>query len=560
MANLLDYATHILPADSLFDVWTTRSPKTLHAVLRSRTPGTSFTPSPVLRPLVDVVCSGCEAQAFERGVPGAEAARFRARYASLILPCCGWTRTGGLAHQAAVSLGLRASAPSSASKVDAIARQQEKYPIYNGRPPVNCGFDVRLFHPAFENFTKRCYGKEKLANEENAAVHNFLVCSAGYYANEKARQGEVTPILATLLGGRGLTDNINLDGTSADGTITYSSARTLTPIPLLYFELKNEIGAGDADATHQVGLLYRKFWSLKKVPHLFPFVGICSMACQDGNRASCCPTFLLTLMGSWLCVLGAVFTDRPIVQPLTPLLWLGHVHARKPQYRKVTRLFAALSTGILELEEFYSHLDFKLVSEARFFPHITSFNAGPGHKVQFSYEKYADPIPNSNKAVFIANTQDDQNRKIVIKFTEAYNEKAHSLLAANGLAPPLLSCDRSTFSDFIMVVMGYVDGKQLFHKYPQETPSIVLRKVSGALKVLHENDLVFGDLRSPNILVTAQHDVQLVDFDWCGTVGKGEYPADINLIDIEWPKGVVPGGPLQFIHDEEMLRRLEVRG
>lgn len=256
-------------------------------------------------------------------------------------------------------------------------------------------------------------------------------------------------------------------------------------------------------------------------------------------------------------MLGAVFTDRPIVQPLTPLLWLGHVHTRRQQYQEIAKLFAALLMGISELEVFYSGVDFNVVSEARFFPHITSFDADTGSKVQFWYEKYADPDPETSKAVFVAITQDD--RKIVVKFAEAYNEEAHSLLSAKGLASPLLSCDRSTFSDFTMVVIYYVDGEQLFHKYPVATPDKVMEEVSEALGTLHENGLVFGDLRSPNILVTNQHHVQLINFEWCGKVGEGRYPADINLVDIGWPSGVVPGGFMQFEHDSEMLRRLPHR-
>jgi len=131
----------------------------------------------------------------------------------------------------------------------------------------------------------------------------------------------------------------------------------------------------------------------------------------------------------------------------------------RPQYREVTKLFAALRMGISELEVFYSGLDFAIASEARFFPHITSFVTDTGRKVRFCYEQYADPDPESIKAVFVANTQD--GRKIVVKFAEAYNEEAHSLLVTEGLAPPLLYCDRPAFSDFTMVVMDYVDGKQL---------------------------------------------------------------------------------------------------
>jgi len=95
---------------------------------------------------------------------------------------------------------------------------------------------------------------------------------------------------------------------------------------------------------------------------------------QDSqNRASSCPTFLLALrimvVRAWRGVHRQAY-DRsvPSAQPLTPLLWLDHVHARKPQYMEVTRLFAALSIGISELEAFYSDLNFDVFSEARFSP------------------------------------------------------------------------------------------------------------------------------------------------------------------------------------------------
>lgn len=123
--------------------------------------------------------------------------------------------------------------------------------------------------------------------------------------------------------------------------------------------------------------------------------------------------------------------------------------------------------GISELESFYSNLNFDAVSEARSPsppppPHIPSFSTDTaGSKVQFSYIQYTDPNPET-RAVSIASTRD--NWKVVVKFAEAYNQEAHgSLLATKGLAPRLRSCDRSTFRNFVMVVMDYVDGKQSFH-------------------------------------------------------------------------------------------------
>jgi len=81
-------------------------------------------------------------------------------------------------------------------------------------------------------------------------------------------------------------------------------------------------------------------------------------------------------------------------------------------------------------------------------------------------------------------------------------------------------------------------------KYHQATPSKVPEEVSEALETLRKNDLITG-----------QHHVQLVDFDWCREAGKRKYPAGINTVDIKWQDVVVPGGFPQFEHDDEMLRR-----
>lgn len=257
-------------------------------------------------------------------------------------------------------------------------------------------------------------------------------------------------------------------------------------------------------------------------------------------------------------MLGAVYTDRPTVQPLTPLLWLGRIHARKPQYQEVTRLFAALSMGIAELETFYSKVDFDVVSDARVFPHITSFiDRGTRREVKFRYEGYADPIPGGTRAVFVAKTEDD--RKIVVKFAETYNDVAHALLAAQGFAPQMFSCDRSTLAGFVIVIMDYVNGKQLRHKYHEGSriPTKILRQIRNALDHLHGEGFVFGDLRWPNVLITGEPvHIKLVDFDWCGKVREGEYPPDINHVATGWPEGVVPGGLMQFEHDKEMLMNL----
>jgi hypothetical protein len=65
--------------------------------------------------------------------------------------------------------------------------------------------------------------------------------------------------------------------------------------------------------------------------------------------------------------------------------------------------------------------------------------------------------------------------------------------------------------------------------------------------VLHENDLVFVDLRPLNVLATL-NDATLVDFNCSGTVGKVFYPVQLNT-DTEWAPGVAAGMPVCKEHD-----------
>ena len=90
------------------------------------------------------------------------------------------------------------------------------------------------------------------------------MCSADYYDSDRARRDMVTPFLETILRHE-IGEIGSPDGTFADGAIFF--VQSGTQVPILLFESKNEIGSGDADATYEVGLLYRKYWSQKKVYH-----------------------------------------------------------------------------------------------------------------------------------------------------------------------------------------------------------------------------------------------------------------------------------------------------
>lgn len=79
-----------------------------------------------------------------------------------------------------------------------------------------------------------------------------------------------------------------------------------------------------------------------------------------------------------------------------------------------------------------------------------------------------------------------------------------------------------------------------------------------ALRILHDNDLVFEDLRSPNIILPPEGKPMFVDFDWAGRAGEVTYPPDINMdLAIGWHPDVCRGGLIRREHDVFMLDRLE---
>ena len=61
--------------------------------------------------------------------------------------------------------------------------------------------------------------------------------------------------------------------------------------------------------------------------------------------------------GPWMAVLGAVYTDRPIVQRLTDMLWVGHSTThQEARVQHLARVFLALRECVRDLKEFYDNL------------------------------------------------------------------------------------------------------------------------------------------------------------------------------------------------------------
>lgn len=148
--------------------------------------------------------------------------------------------------------------------------------------------------------------------------------------------------------------------------------------------------------------------------------------------------------------------------------------------------------------------------------------------------------------------------EVVVKFTAQYNARAHRLLSEAGFAPLLYSCTR-LYGGLDMVIMEFLLFETLWRmKYNddgrrQDVPESVWDDVAAALKMLHDADIVFGDLRLPNIVAVPRCAVgphakggprvraKLIDFDWAGTDGVDRYPTTLNHELDEW----APGGGVE---------------
>ncbi|CAJ0625955.1 3103_t:CDS:2 [Entrophospora sp. SA101] len=121
------------------------------------------------------------------------------------------------------------------------------------------------------------------------------------------------------------------------------------------------------------------------------------------------------------------------------------------------------------------------------------------------------------------------------------------------------------YMGYHMVIMEYVEAKTLFMIKDDlniEYKKKVFKDIAEAKRLLHKNQLVFGDLRSTNILVTDMESSSpqgmLVDFDWGGKEGEAWYPTLQNTRDIIWPIGVGPDEYLMMEHDNVLYSWLEV--
>ena len=245
-------------------------------------------------------------------------------------------------------------------------------------------------------------------------------------------------------------------------------------------------------------------------------------------------------MGSRLEISTAIFTDGVYADKL--LSEDFYIDARQFEIvMRVGRIFKALVIAIAELREYYE---------------TVALNLNPWSAIK---HLYPDPLPlqgfdiprlnyigKLTHAGELLDAQDTEIVKeerpyalyrakmirdepgdevdVVVKFTVHYHEKAHRTLAEKELAPALHFCI-PLVADMYMVIMDYVDSVPLFCVQGPRDNQKIYNDVEEAINLLHEHDLVFGDLRVQNIVPKPGGGAMLIDFDWVGRHEVDRYPA-----------------------------------
>ncbi|CAE6492633.1 unnamed protein product [Rhizoctonia solani] len=442
---------------------------------------------------------------------------------------------------------------SAAAQPNTFKTRQEKddTPIYNGRPWKRTGRPIEIFHPVFRIFLRDLHQVGTVSARDYRLTEELLRASQDTYSDEGARRNTMVNCLIKLL-----ICNIDVEtikGCTADGVIKIRDLDNALQAYCSILEFKNEIGSGHCDPSIQGAESYAKYWFQDVMTPI--------------TNLSCCPSFIIAVAGPWMCILGAISLSQIVVQPLTEMLWVADHPQKESRMKYLTQVFLALRGAISHLHEYYRPLLRSIAppyaeDPSRFYPDIRAFRGHDGREIKFSYT--------GDIARLAFKAQTDDHRDVVVKFVERYNPPAHQLLASVGLAPKLLFDGGDIqYGGYRMVVMEFIHGQNLSDLLEEATRipqargkfPLIRRNIEKALKLLHEANFVFGDLRAPNVIVVEHENgdigVKLIDFDWCSPVGEGHYPANLNDTGtIKWAAGVERAGLMVQKHDTDMLERL----
>ncbi|KAF9546042.1 hypothetical protein CPC08DRAFT_649161 [Agrocybe pediades] len=431
-------------------------------------------------------------------------------------------------------------------------KEAKKYGQVFGRTIHVDEFPVALFSPILASLCEDLNRLHDIEPEPEIvqSACSYIKAASPTYINEEVRQAAISPSVNSTFSNVVWGENISWADDFKPDAKCASTVKDIV-IPYTILELKTLLGiSGDPVMQGSVG--YAKIVSSKKVEAI----------CRGRTNF---PMILIGLAHTRVQIAAAVFTGSIYVSNLFTLDFGVGLHANNHMIT-LARVFTCVLKCQSLLDRHYSGL-FSQPAEPTFcsaFPNPTPVNSG----VTIPSLTYRGVILNQTGAIvtdlthvndgttakYYATLADDT--KVVVKFAPRYNADAHRHLADAGFAPALHFCE-DVVGGLVMVVMEWVDAKPLAF----EIPLTVLDKIADAVNILHDKDIVFGDLREQNILYNASSGrLALVDFDWAHKHGEGRYPPHISMPFSgprrKWARGVKPYGVMEKKHDLWQIRRM----
>lgn len=265
------------------------------------------------------------------------------------------------------------------------------------------------------------------------------------------------------------------------------------------------------------------------------------------------------MAGTWIQILGGVFVETVITSPLiefslvapdlTSPLPPGCPNAETFLVWKVAHIFRSLANTLTTLDTYYSTKP-TISHDIHPAPFFTTFVSRLDNRTYtVRYTKRFETATSPRTTFFADATSSDADAghevrmPVVIKFTDQYNKEAHGATAKE-IAVPLLFCAWDVVVGRYIVVTKFVQSSD---------PPVLSRdgygRLQTGLKKLHNENLVFGDLRAANIIVNGGLPY-LIDFDWCGEAGKARYPHNLSS-NAGFSEDA--GGKLITVEDDEKM-------
>ncbi|KAF8656318.1 hypothetical protein AX14_008071 [Amanita brunnescens Koide BX004] len=263
--------------------------------------------------------------------------------------------------------------------------------------------------------------------------------------------------------------------------------------------------------------------------------------------------------GSHLSFSGAVWQDRPVIEPLTVAFPL-HCHTTDEKIHiAFCRAISALRKALPALKACYDESGCKpdQALPLRWFPYPNTFRSLQNSEIHIDYNiPTAREKETFEKQLIFSATIRDTGRKVCVKFTRRYSREAHKYCADNGFAPELLGCD-SLPGAWIMVVLECIDDDyiSLFSAPTRiRTHGNLYSLIQRKLQMLHQRRMVHGDICDVNIMVqeAVVDKILLINFDGAGKIGEARYPINANCA-VWRPADAVDRQFVAALHDMKML-------